>query len=147
MMTATMADSTPNVELHTPNNVLKNSIDPTYAASTQTIAGSEPQASPNQRQPKSMKEYFTAKPEREYPSSGESAVISIMKNRRDKRKEKRGRRRRNRAQQRDDYIERLVIQHTHDKTKIQHLKQQINSRWLQDAEFLARRLHSRARSV
>jgi hypothetical protein len=94
-----------------------------------------------------MKEYFTAKPEREYPSSGESAVISIMKNRRDKRKEKRGRRRRNRAQQRDDYIERLVIQHTHDKTKIQHLKQQINSRWLQDAEFLARRLHSRARSV
>jgi hypothetical protein len=46
MMTATMADSTPNVELHTPNNVLKNSIDPTYAASTQTIAGSEPQASP-----------------------------------------------------------------------------------------------------
>jgi hypothetical protein len=32
--------------LRTPNNVLKNSIDPTYAASTQTIAGSEPQASP-----------------------------------------------------------------------------------------------------
>ncbi|KAJ5300226.1 hypothetical protein N7508_007469 [Penicillium antarcticum] len=135
-----MSDSAPNVELHTSNDVLENSIGPAYAVSTQTITGPEPKAKSNQRQPKSTKECFTAKP-------GESAVISIIKSRRDKRKEKQGRRRRNRAQQREDYIERLVAQHTHDEIRILHLKQQINSRWRQDAEFLAHKLHSRARSV
>lgn len=94
-----------------------------------------------------MKERFTAKPERKHPSSGESTELPIIERSRDKRKEKRGRRRRNRAQQRDDYNERLVAQHKHDEIRIQHLKRQIKSRWLQDADFLARRLHSRARSV
>ena len=39
-----MADSTPNVELHTSNDFVGNSIDPAYAVSTQTIAGPEPKA-------------------------------------------------------------------------------------------------------
>ncbi|KAJ5766718.1 uncharacterized protein N7511_004334 [Penicillium nucicola] len=142
-----MADSTSHVELHTSNDNLKNSVNPTYAASTQTIADPEPKARSNQRQPRSMKACSTAKPERKYPSSGESGERPIIRSYRDNRKERRGRRRRNRAQQLNDTNERLVAQHMHDEIRIQHLKRQIKSRWLQDAEFLARRLHSRARSV
>jgi hypothetical protein len=43
-VTAMMADSAPNVELHTSNDVLENSIGPAYAVSTQTITGPEPKA-------------------------------------------------------------------------------------------------------
>ncbi|KAJ6020198.1 hypothetical protein N7522_000273 [Penicillium canescens] len=138
------ADSTPNVELHASNDVLGNSIDPAYAVSTQTIVGPEPKA---RSQPKTMKEGFTAKPDRVRPSSGDAVEKPIIRSHRDKRKEKRGRRRRNRAQQLNDYNERLVAQHTHDEIRIQHLKRHTKSRWLQDAEFLASRLNSRARSV
>ncbi|KAJ6027466.1 hypothetical protein N7460_012283 [Penicillium canescens] len=142
-----MADSTPNVELHTSNDVLGNRIDPAYAVSTQTIAGPEPKARSSQQQPKTMKEALTAKPDRVRPSSGDAVEKPIIRSHRDKRKEKRGRRRRNRAQQLNDYNERLVAQHTHDEIRIQHLKRHIKSRWLQDAEFLASRLSSRAPSV
>lgn len=93
-----------------------------------------------------MEERFTAKPERKY-SSEESTESPITRRRRDKRKEKRGRKRRNRAQQLNDYNERLVARHMHDEIRIQDLKRQIKLRWLHDVEFLARRLHSRAHSV
>jgi hypothetical protein len=94
-----------------------------------------------------MKEGVTAKQDRVLPSSRDAVEKPMIRSRRDKRKEKRGRRRRNRAQQLNDYNERLVAQHTHDEIRIQHLKRQIKSRWLQDAEFLASRLSSRAQSV
>ncbi|KAJ5346199.1 hypothetical protein N7452_004203 [Penicillium brevicompactum] len=141
-----MADSMPDVELHSSSDVLKNSVNPPYADSTQTNADPDPAAGSNQRQPKSMEERFTAKPERKY-SSEESTESPITRRRRDKRKEKRGRKRRNRAQQLNEYNGRLVARHMHDEIRIQDLKRQIKLRWLQDVEFLARRLHSRAHSV
>ncbi|KAJ6020126.1 hypothetical protein N7522_000297 [Penicillium canescens] len=132
------ADSTPNVELHTPNDVLENPISPSYAVGTEIIAVPEP--IPESR---SMKEGFTAKPDRD----NSSADIPTMRPRRGRCKRKRGRGRRNRSQQLREDKERLIAQHTLDEIKIQHLKREIKARWLQHAEFLARRLHSRARSI
>ncbi|KAJ5347018.1 uncharacterized protein N7506_000271 [Penicillium brevicompactum] len=140
-----MAESMLDVELHCSSDVLKNSVNPPYADSTQTNADPDPAAESNQRQPKSMEERFTAKPERRYSSEG--STITHHWRRRDKRKEKRGRKRRNRAQQLNDYNERLVARHMHNEIRIQDLKRQIKLRWLQDVEFLARRLHSRAHTV